>query len=67
MTHKRFTSILNELGLSLAEFSSLMGQDRRTIGRWASGERSVPPSVAIILNLMIQGYIEPEDIRKVMA
>ena len=32
--------------------------------RWALGERSIPPTVAIVLRLLVSGKVEATDIRR---
>lgn len=63
MTSDEYRAALEALGLSQVEGSAVLGSDERTSRRWASGERSVPPSVAKLLRLMIAMEIEPSVVK----
>jgi hypothetical protein len=63
MTAKQYQAAIDRLGLSQLGAARLFGADGRTSRRWASGERSVPETVAILLRLMIAGKITADDIR----
>ena len=62
MTAKQFQAALDRLKLSQLGAARLFGADGRTARRWASGERSIPPTVAILIKLMLAGKIKPDDI-----
>ena len=62
MTSNQFRSTLDRLGLSQLGAARLFGADGRTVRRWALGERSIPPTVAILLRLLVVGKITPGDI-----
>jgi transcriptional regulator with XRE-family HTH domain len=62
VTHQQFRSALARLGLSQARAAQLVGADERTGRRWALGERSVPQSVAVLLQLLLAGKITIADI-----
>lgn len=62
MTPKQFQAAIDRLGLSQVGAAKLVGADPRTARRWASGERSVPEPVAILLRLMLAGKITASDI-----
>ncbi len=63
MTAKQFQAALDRLKLSQLGAARLFGADGRTARRWASGERSIPPTVAILLKLMLAGKITADDIQ----
>jgi transcriptional regulator with XRE-family HTH domain len=65
MTANQFRAALDRLGLSQLGAARLFGADGRTARRWALGERSIPPTVAILIRLMLAGKIKPADIEKV--
>lgn len=65
MTASQFRSALNRLELSQLGAARLFGADGRTARRWALGERGVPPTVAILLKLMLAGKISADDIEEV--
>lgn len=65
MTAKQYQAAIDRLGLSQLGAARLFGADGRTSRRWASGERSVPETVAILLRLLLAGKITAADIEKV--
>lgn len=62
MTPNQFRNALDRLGLSQLGAARLFDADGRTARRWALGERSVPPGVAILLRLLMAGKITADDI-----
>jgi len=63
MTAAQFRAALSRLQLSQLGAGRLFGAESdRTPRRWASGERSVPEPVAILLRLMITGKVSVEDV-----
>lgn len=64
LTAKQYQAALDRLKLSQLGAARLFKADGRTSRRWASGERSVPESVAILLKLMLVGKITAADIEK---
>lgn len=64
MTANQFRNTLDRLGLSQVGAARLFGADPRTTRRWALGERSIPPTVAILLRLLMAGKITADDIEK---
>jgi hypothetical protein len=64
MTANQFRAALGRLSLSQGEAARLLDAVPRTTRRWALGERSVPPTVAILLRLMMAGKIAASDIEK---
>jgi transcriptional regulator with XRE-family HTH domain len=63
MTANQFRAALDRLKLSQLEAARLFNSNDRTVRRWAIGERGVPPTVAIMLRLMLAGKISADDIR----
>jgi transcriptional regulator with XRE-family HTH domain len=62
VTANQFRTALDRLGLSQLGAARLFNANDRTVRRWAIGERGVPPTVAILLKLMIAGKVTAEDI-----
>ena len=52
MTQQQFRAALDRLGLTQVEAAALLQVDKGTISRWARGSRSVPPPVALLLQLV---------------
>jgi hypothetical protein len=65
MTANQFRSALDRLKLSQLGAAKLFDANDRTVRRWAIGERGVPPSVAILLCLLLAGRITADDINDV--
>ncbi len=65
MTANQFRAALARLELSQLGAARLLSADGRTARRWALGERSIPPAVAILLRLLIAGTISVKDIEAV--
>ena len=65
MTANQFRTALDRLHLSQLEAARLFKSNDRTVRRWAIGERGVPPTVAILLKLMLSGKITADDLRNV--
>jgi hypothetical protein len=66
MTSNQFRNALRRLELSQLGAARLFRADGRTARRWAGDERSIPPTVEILLRLMLAGKITPDDIEAVM-
>ena len=62
MTATQFRTALDRLNLSQLGAARLFGTGERTPRRWALGERSVPPAIAILLRLLIARKISAADI-----
>jgi transcriptional regulator with XRE-family HTH domain len=62
MTATQFREALERLGLSQIGAARLFGADARTARRWALGEVGVPPTVAILLRLMLRGKVTAAEI-----
>jgi DNA-binding transcriptional regulator YiaG len=62
MTHEQFRSAIEELGLSQVAVARLLGVNDRTARRWAAGDLDIPQPVEIVLSLMIEYEITPDDV-----
>lgn len=62
MTAGQFRAALVRLGLSQLGAARLFDADGRTARRWALGERSIPPTVVILLRLLMAKKITAKDI-----
>lgn len=69
MTAKQLRGVLDRLGLSQAGLARLLGSDERTARRWVApagpSQRAIPDTVAILLGLLVEGMITPQDIERV--
>jgi transcriptional regulator with XRE-family HTH domain len=54
MTPAAFRTALESLGLTPAEASRLLGVQNSTIWRWMKGDRPIPKTVELVLELMIE-------------
>jgi transcriptional regulator with XRE-family HTH domain len=52
VSSEAFRDKLEQLGLSQAEFSHLLGVDFSAVFRWSKGDRAVPPPVETCLILI---------------
>lgn len=62
MTSNQYRAALAKLGLSQLAAARLLQADGRTSRRWALGERSIPPTVAVLLRLLLKGKVTAADI-----
>lgn len=62
MTANQFRAALDRLNLTQVGAARLLGADARTARRWALGERSVPPTVSVLLRLLVAGKITAKDV-----
>jgi hypothetical protein len=62
MTAAEFCEALAQLGLSKGDAGELFGTDPRTPYRWARGDRPIPPTVAMLLRLMLRGKVTAHEI-----
>ena len=62
MTANQFRAALARLELSQLGAARLLGADGRTARRWALGERSIPPAVAVLVRLLAAGKVTVKDI-----
>lgn len=64
MTPTQYQAALDGLGLSQVGAARLFGVDPRTSRRWALGEASVPPAVALALRLMAAHGVALDEAEK---
>lgn len=62
MVPAQFTHALEVLGLSSQAAARILGTTDRSINRYISGERSIPPSLAKLIRLAIARKITVEQI-----
>jgi transcriptional regulator with XRE-family HTH domain len=62
MTAAQFRAALEALDLSHARAGKVLGADRRTVLRWATGERAVPPQVQKLIRLMRAGRLTADEV-----
>jgi transcriptional regulator with XRE-family HTH domain len=60
MDHKKYRKALAQLDLTQAAAGEMFGVGARTSRRWASGDAKVPPTVAMLLELMISKRVKLE-------
>lgn len=65
MTAAQFKAALARLDLTQVGAARLLGADGRTARRWASGERTIPKPVVIMLRLLLAKKITVEDIEAI--
>jgi succinate dehydrogenase flavin-adding protein (antitoxin of CptAB toxin-antitoxin module) len=75
MTANQFNAALRKLGFCTpqpngltskgqSEFAALLELSNRNVRRWAAGERPVPTSVAMLLNLMLKTDSTAKDLKR---
>jgi transcriptional regulator with XRE-family HTH domain len=57
-----FRRALEDLDMTQAEAAELLGLGPRTMNGYASGERAIPKTVGIIINLLVGGAITVDQI-----
>ncbi len=62
MTPQQYRDAIARLGLTQVAAGEFLIGNPRTSRRWASGESPVPRSVALLLRLMIEHNIKPDDV-----
>ncbi len=62
MTPIQYRDAIARLGLTQVAAGEFLIGNPRTSRRWASGESPVPRSVALLLRLMIEHDIKPDDV-----
>lgn len=65
MTPNQFRAALDRLKLSQLGAARLFRANDRTVRRWAIGERGIPPTVAILVKLMLAGKVTAADIESI--
>lgn len=62
MTPTQFKKALSDLHLNSMDAASILQCADRSVRRWAAGDRAIPPTVAILLRLLLGGRISRQDI-----
>lgn len=58
MTSDQFKSTRDKLGLTRQQLAIQMGFTVRAIGHWETGARSIPPSVGILIQLLLEKHYD---------
>lgn len=61
MTAKQYVAALEALGMTQRGAARFLGIDERTSRRWANNEQDVHLSVALLLRVMVESKITPEE------
>ena len=64
MTPREYKSALDQLAISHADFAAAIGVSASTSYRWATGARSIPWSVVLVLRYWHETGIAPGQIGK---
>ena len=64
MTGRQFEQAITELGMSQSGAARFLDVQRATVIRYINDERRVPPSMAMLLTLMLRFHFKPNNIRK---
>lgn len=64
MSPDELVHALHALKLSQEGAARLIGHTGRGMRRWIAGDRSIPPTVAILIRLLVSGKITPDDVRE---
>ena len=62
MTPAQFRDTLGALGITQARLGRLLGLDKNTANRWATGSTEVPQAVAVLLRLVAAGRLTVDDL-----
>ena len=62
MTAEEFEQAIDQVNLSQIEAAEFFGVNERSSRRWISGQHAVPQSVAMLLRVMVNNNITPEQI-----
>jgi hypothetical protein len=65
MAANEYRAALARFGLTQTGAARLFRADERTSRRWASGDRAVPPTVEILLELLLQGTLRVRDLERI--
>lgn len=66
MTPDEYRVSMARLRLSQARLGRMLGVDKGTPSRWASGASTVPGSVALLLRSMVAGYVTPDQLERMV-
>jgi len=61
MTPTQYKRAIEQLGMSQLAAGRFLGVSKNTAQRYASGETEVPVSIALLLRMMIEAGIAPEE------
>ncbi len=64
MTSAELRAILDQLHITQGAAARLFGHHRRSMEKWAVGDRQIPPTLAIVLRLLVAGRITADDIER---
>lgn len=67
MTGEQLDRNLIKIGFNQSSFSRALAVQDRTVRRWISGENVVPPTVALLVNLMLATDHTADDLKPVDA
>ena len=67
LTPRQFKAALKALGLSQGRVAKLCGLHPRSAKRWAGGQRKVPPTVAIVIQLLLSGALTIEQLEGIAS
>jgi hypothetical protein len=56
MTSAELRAILDQLHITQRAAARLLGHHRRSMEKWAAGDRQIPPALAIVLRLLAGPY-----------
>ena len=64
MTPTALRAALSRLRLTQVEAGRLFGYDDggRSVRRWLAGDNPIPPAVAVLIHLMLDGKVTVDDI-----
>lgn len=63
MTHTDFRRTIENLGLSQAGVSRILGVSDRAVRMWIAGDRSIPEPVAKLLRLLASGALTVDQVQ----
>jgi DNA-binding transcriptional regulator YdaS (Cro superfamily) len=64
MTSAELRAILDQLHITQLAAARLLGHHRRSMEHWVRGDRQIPPTLAIVLRLLVVGRIAVDDIER---
>jgi predicted transcriptional regulator len=67
MKKTEYREAYEALDLSQGRAAKLIGMSHRAVAGYARGEYPIPPPVAIVMRLLVDGTIKPKDIERVMT
>jgi len=64
MNAKQYLDALSKLDLTQVGASEVLQVGPRTSRRWALDEAPIPPAVAVVIRLLVDGRLSPDEIPK---